>query len=116
MLGVVSSGLGDSAFWILTALATGRQHGYAIVRAASEASHGSVQLKATTLYSVLERLEAEGLIEQDGEEVVDGRTRRHFRLTEQGARRLQAETDVLQAKVAAARAGLTRFRPAKGLA
>lgn len=112
----MSQGLGDSAFWILTALADGRQHGYAIVRAASEASDGAVQLKATTLYTVLERLEADRLIEQNGDEVVDGRTRRYFRLTDAGANRLQTETELLEAKVTAARASLTRFRPAKGMA
>lgn len=106
--------LGESAFWILTALTDGRQHGYAIMRAAAEVSSGSVGLKATTLYAALERLEADRLVEQDGDEVVEGRTRRYFRLTESGARRLQAEAEVLESKAAVARANLVRFRPVEG--
>lgn len=108
--------LGESAFWILTALAAGRQHGYAILRAAAEASGDSVRLKATTLYTALERLEADGLVEQAGDEVVDGRTRRYFRLTVAGAGRLRSETELLDAKLKAARSGLRRFRPARGMA
>lgn len=116
MLRVVPQSLGESAFWILTALAVGRRHGYAIIRDASDASGGAVHLKATTLYAVLERLEDEGLVEQDGDEVVGGRTRRYFRLTDSGAQVLRVETDLLESKVHAARAGLTRFRPTEGLA
>jgi DNA-binding PadR family transcriptional regulator len=73
-------------------------------------------LKATTLYTVLERLAREQLVETDGDEVVAGRTRRYFRLTTPGAARLQQETDLLEARVRTARAQLTRFRPVGGQA
>ena len=116
MLPTMSQPLGESAFWILTALAAGRRHGYAIVQEAASASDGAVRLKATTLYAVLERLEADRLVQQDGEEVVDGRTRRYYRLTDVGAGRLRTDTDLLATKVRAARENLARFRPVKGLA
>lgn len=106
--------LGDAAFWILTALASGRRHGYAIVQEVADRSGGAVRLKATTLYTVLERLARVHLVEADGDEVVGGRTRRYFRLTADGAGRLQQETDLLEARVRAARAQLTRFRPLEG--
>ena len=109
--------LGDSAFWILTVLAGERRHGYAIVREVEEASDGAMRLKATTLYSVLDRLAADGLVASDGDEVVEGRTRRYFRLTSTGASRLQQETELLDAKANAARTVLARLRPAaEGLA
>lgn len=108
--------LGEAAFWILTALAGGRRHGYAIVQDAAIASDGAVRLKATTLYAVLERLEADRLVEQDGEEIVDGRTRRYYRLTDAGAGHLQTDADLLESRVRVARSNLARFRPAEGLA
>jgi DNA-binding PadR family transcriptional regulator len=108
--------LGESAFWILTALAAGRRHGYAIVQEAAAASDGAVRLKATTLYAVLERLESDRLVQQDGAEVVDGRTRRYYRLTSGGALRLRADTDLLESKVRVARENLGHFKPAMGMA
>ena len=68
----MSTNLSESAFWILTALAPAPLHGYAIMRDAREASGGAVNLKATTLYASLERLERALLVEAIGEEVVDG--------------------------------------------
>jgi PadR family transcriptional regulator, regulatory protein PadR len=114
MLLRVAQQLGESGFWILTALASGRRHGYAIVQDVEARSDGAVRLKATTLYTVLERLAHERLVEADGDEVVAGRTRRYFRLTEAGAARLQAESDLLEARLQAAREQLTRYRPAEG--
>jgi len=72
------------AFWILAVLAGGRRHGYQIMREAALSSEGLVTLKPTTLYAALERLERDGSIQQDGEEIVDGRVRRYYRITEAG--------------------------------
>ena len=52
------------AFFVLTALAGGPRHGYGIVREVEELSQGRVQLKIGSLYGVLDRLAAEGLIEE----------------------------------------------------
>ena len=44
-----------------------------------------------TLYAALDRLDAEGLVEVDHDELVDGRNRRYYRLTSSGAAALTAE-------------------------
>jgi PadR family transcriptional regulator PadR len=86
----------EPTFWILTALASGPRHGYGVIQQASALTGGQVVLQAGTLYAALDRLVAEGLVEPDHDEVVDGRTRRYYRLTEQGAGALDAETARLQ--------------------
>jgi DNA-binding PadR family transcriptional regulator len=96
--------LTTSAFWILTVLASGRRHGYDILSETKTASEGRVALKVATLYAALERLESEGLIRADGDEIVAGRARRYFVLTDQGASRLAAEARAMaQAAKAAQR-------------
>ena len=82
------------AFFVLTALADGPRHGYGIVREVVELSQGRVKLKIGSLYGVLDRLSADGLIEPDREEAHDGRLRRYYRLTADGRRALAAEADL----------------------
>jgi DNA-binding PadR family transcriptional regulator len=103
----------EATFLILTALAAGSQHGYGIITDVRQISAGRVRLRAGTLYSALDRLRADGVIEVDREEVVEGRLRRYYRLTPKGSRLLAAEADRLQANAAAA---LSRLRPAEGAA
>ena len=91
---------------ILTALANGSQHGYGIIIDVQEISGGRVRLRAGTLYTALDRLRADGLIEVDREEIVDGRLRRYYRLTPAGTRRLAAEAARLQAHATVALARL----------
>jgi DNA-binding PadR family transcriptional regulator len=100
------------AFWILTALTAGRRHGYDILRETAEASGGRVMLKVTTLYSALERLERDGLIASDGEEIVSGRARRYYALTQSGHAALAAEVEALESQARVARARLAASRPA----
>ena len=96
----------DTAFWILTALASGPQHGYGILRGVSEASSGTASLKTATLYATLDRLTASGVDEESGEQIVEGRARRCFRLTSQGVAQRESETAELEQRVAAARRAL----------
>jgi DNA-binding PadR family transcriptional regulator len=103
------SSMREPTFWILTALASGPRHGYGVIREAGALSGGRVTLQAGTLYAALDRLAAEGLVEVDREELVDGRTRRYYRLTDHGAQALSAETERLQASLNAATAQLKRF-------
>jgi len=98
--------LGDTAFWILTALASGRRHGYAILREVADAS--GTAPKATTLYASLERLEQQGLIRADGDEIVDGRARRYFAVTDAGIRRLHVQAAEFEERARAARTALSR--------
>ena len=103
----------EATFLILTALAGGSQHGYGIITDVAEISGGRVRLRPGTLYSALDRLHADGLIEPDREEIVDNRLRRYYRLTAAGADVLATEAARLQANASAA---LKRLRPAKGMA
>lgn len=98
----------EPTFLILTALAAGAQHGYGIMTDVAQISDGRVRLHAGTLYAVLNRLTTGRLVEFDREEVVDGRLRRYYRLTPQGAQRLEAEVDRMRSNtaVAARRLGL----------
>ena len=54
-------------------------------------SDGRVRLRAGTLYTALERLSADRLIEVGCEEIVDNRLRRYYHLTPTGEERLSAE-------------------------
>ena len=78
----------EATFLILTALANGSQHGYAIISDVGEISSGRVRLRAGTLYTALDRLRIDGLIDVDREEIVEGRLRRYYRITPDGSRRL----------------------------
>lgn len=75
----------EPTFLILTALAGGRKHGYSLIAEAGELSAHRVQLKVGTLYAALDRLAAEGLVAAAGDEVVEGRLRRYYELTDSGA-------------------------------
>jgi DNA-binding PadR family transcriptional regulator len=103
----------EATFLILTALAAGSQHGYGIITDVRAISAGRVQLKAGTLYSALERLRADKLIEVDREEIVDSRLRRYYRLTPAGGDLLAAEAARLQAN---AHVAMSRLKPAAGMA
>jgi DNA-binding PadR family transcriptional regulator len=103
----------EATFMILTALASGSQHGYGIITDVREVSGGRVRLRAGTLYMALDRLRADELIVVDREEVVDGRLRRYYRLTPAGGQRLADEAARLQAHAAAA---LRRLDLAGGMA
>ncbi|MEV4064697.1 PadR family transcriptional regulator [Nonomuraea dietziae] len=74
-------------------------------------------MRAGTLYAALDRLQGERLIETDHEEVVDGRARRYYRLTTEGAARLSAEAERLRRNADTAAARLRRgpaARPSLG--
>ncbi len=96
------------AFFVLTALAAGPRHGYGIVGDVAELSQGRVRLKIGSLYGVLDRLSADGLIEPDREEAHDGRLRRYYRLTRDGRHALagEAELRAATARVVRVRLGL----------
>ena len=102
--------LHEPTFLMLTALAKGPQHGYGIITDVEHISDGRVRLRAGTLYAALDRVVAEGLVEADRDEVVDGRVRCYYRLTQRGDDRLAAEVARLQhnAAVAAGRLEVRR--------
>jgi DNA-binding PadR family transcriptional regulator len=101
----------EATFLILTALAGGSQHGYAIITEVAEISRQQLRLRAGTLYTALERLRDDGLIEVDREEVVDSRLRRYYRLTPAGEKRLAEEAARLRSN---ARVALSRLELSGG--
>jgi len=92
----------EATFLILTALATGSQHGYGIITEVSQISGGRVRLRAGTLYTALDRLRIDEMIAVDREEIVDNRLRRYYRLTPDGGKRLAAEAARLHSHATAA--------------
>jgi PadR family transcriptional regulator, regulatory protein PadR len=85
----------EPTYFLLAALLDGPLHGYGIIKRAEELSAGRVRLAAGTLYAALDRLTGEGLIEPVREELVNGRTRRYYALTDAGTGGLRAEAERL---------------------
>ena len=108
---MTSSALQEPTFLILTALADRPRHGYGVIQEVVALSAGRVKLRAGTLYGALDRLGAQGLVAAAGEEVVDGRLRRYYRLTEAGRVTLADEAARLTRNAQAAQSRL-RLRPA----
>ena len=88
--------MSSPSYFILAALLDGPLHGYGIIKKAAELSNGRVRLAAGTLYGALDRLAEQGLVLADRQEVVEGRTRRYYRLTERGIHALQEEAARMQ--------------------
>jgi DNA-binding PadR family transcriptional regulator len=100
--------LREPTFLILAALAPQPLHGYAIIGEVAALSAGRLELRPGTLYGALDRLAAEGLLEPDREEVIEGRLRRYYRLTDTGAGVLEQEAARLQRNADAARQRLAQ--------
>jgi DNA-binding PadR family transcriptional regulator len=95
------------SFHVLVALADGEKHGYAILKDVKRRSAGRVTLTAGTLYGVIRRLLADGLIVESDERpdpALDDERRRYYRLTPFGRNVAAAEADRLAAMVDMARA------------
>jgi len=83
--------LREPTYFLLSSLLDGPLHGYAMIKRIEALSGGGVRLAAGTLYSALDRLTAENLVEVEREETVNGRARRYYRLTGAGGEVLRAE-------------------------
>jgi len=75
---------------LLSVLARGPAHGYAVIAALRERSGGMFDLPEGTMYPALHRLEGSGLLSSSWAEA-DGRRRRVYALTQAGAAALAAE-------------------------
>jgi DNA-binding PadR family transcriptional regulator len=98
--------LREPTFLILTALAGGPLHGYAVISEVAELSSGTVTLRPGTLYGALDRLADDKLVTVDREEAVDGRLRRYYRLTDAGDAALREATERMRRNVEVATARL----------
>jgi len=92
----------DPALLILTSLASGPKHGYAMMQ--DIAGFSGTRLEPGTLYGALSRLEQRGLIAP----CAPAERRRPYRLTEAGAAVLRAQLATLQRVVTT---GLSRVVP-----
>ncbi len=98
----------------LLALADGEKHGYAIIKEISRRTNDSVRLGAGTLYALVKRALADGLIVESDDRpdpALDDERRRYSRLTPLGRSVAEAEVSRLEAIVGMARA--KNLRPRK---
>jgi len=84
----------DATLLILTSLAGGPKHGYAMIE--DIASITGVRLGPGTLYGAIGRLEAEGMIEA----LATDDRRRPYQITPAGRRRLESEISGMKGLVA----------------
>lgn len=75
---------------LLSVLAAGPAHGYAVIAALRARSEGAFNLPEGTVYPALHRLADAGLLASDWSDV-DGRKRRVYALTAKGEAALRAE-------------------------
>ncbi|WP_184833195.1 PadR family transcriptional regulator [Allocatelliglobosispora scoriae] len=101
----------EATFLILTALADQPRHGYGIIQEVTVLSDGRVALLPGTLYAALDRLQAQGMVELDHEEVVDGRLRRYYRLCTDGRAELAGQAARLRHLASSAESRLRSLRP-----
>lgn len=109
--------LTPAMFQVLLALGDGEKHGYAILKEVEEQTAGHVRLSTGTLYAMIKRLLAEGLIQEcrnrpPAEE--DDQRRRYYRLTPFGRHLAMDEAERMEKLIATARAKhlLRRLKPA----
>lgn len=85
---------GNLDLLLLSVLAAGPAHGYAVIGALRDRSGGHFDLPEGTVYPALHRLERDGLLEatwQRGEPGAGGRRRKVYALTAPGRTALAAE-------------------------
>ena len=92
--------LTPALFHVLLSLADEQKHGYAILKEVSERTSGQVELSTGTLYGIIKRLLADGLIRESALGSTD--RRRAYRLTAFGRRVALAEAERLRDLVVAA--------------
>jgi PadR family transcriptional regulator, regulatory protein PadR len=81
---------GNLDLLLLSVLAAGPAHGYAVITAVRERSEGVFDLGEGTIYPALHRLEKAGLLASDWADT-GGRQRRIYALTDEGAAALAAQ-------------------------
>lgn len=87
----------EATFYTLAALLEGPAHGYAVLERIKQVSNGEVDVATGTLYAVLDRLVDEGLIRRTGSEIVRGRARQYFEITEEGSGAVRAQAERMAA-------------------
>ena len=98
--------LTPAMFQVLLALGDGEKHGYAILKDVEQQTGGEVRLSTGTLYAIIKRLVADGIIEEcrnrpPAEE--DDQRRRYYRLTASGREVTVAEAERMEKLIRTAR-------------
>lgn len=94
------------AFQVLLALADSERHGYGIIREIDDRTDGLVKIRTGTLYTMLQRLLDEELLEESDTRPAaeeDDERRRYYRLTKLGREVLTAEARRLEMLLGEAR-------------
>jgi DNA-binding PadR family transcriptional regulator len=93
--------LTPAMFYVLVALADGQTHGYAVMKEVERLTDGAVRLSTGTLYGIIKRLLADGLI-REGTRAADDARRRSYDLTPFGRDVARAEAARLEHTLAIA--------------
>jgi DNA-binding PadR family transcriptional regulator len=97
---------------VLLALVDGDKHGYAIIKEVRRRTDGQVELGASSLYAVLKRLLADGLVVETDDRpdpALDDERRRYYRLSKAGREVMIAELKRLESILLQARAKRLAF-------
>ncbi len=78
---------------VLRTLTRGHLHGYAIAQLIQQLSEDILQVEEGSLYPALQRLELNGWIEGDWGLSANNRRARFYKLTPEGRKQLNTETD-----------------------
>ncbi|NLT25404.1 MAG: helix-turn-helix transcriptional regulator [Microbacteriaceae bacterium] len=78
---------------VLDSLLDAPSYGYAVSKRIDERTEGRYEIKETTLYSAMRRLEQSGLLESFKGDETQGRPRTYYRVTEAGARHYRDKCD-----------------------
>jgi DNA-binding PadR family transcriptional regulator len=97
---------------VLLSLVDGQKHGYAILKEVSERTSGQVELSTGTLYGIVKRLLADGLIRESALGSTD--RRRAYRLTAFGRKVALAEAERLRDLVSVAQVKKLLGAPLEG--
>jgi len=91
--------LGEPSYLVLAALLEGPLHGYGLIQRIQALSGAGRRMAVGTLYGVLDRLLDQGLIAESGEELVGGKVRRYYALTQPGREVVAEATEARRAQV-----------------
>lgn len=98
--------LSPLAFQVLLSLSDESRHGYAIIQEIAERTDGVITMRTGTMYLLLQRMVADGLIEESGARPKaddDDERRRYYVVTSLGRSVAAAEARRLEAMVGQAR-------------
>jgi len=104
--------LTPALFHVLLSLADSQKHGYAILKEVSERTSGQVELSTGTLYGIIKRLLADGLIRESA--LGSTERRRAYRLTVLGRKVALAEAERLRDLVTVAQVKKLLAAPSEG--